>query len=231
MTSNEVSRLAARFAAMMLLCISVTPLAGCSQDFASVDDVYVPRTGQDRFPIQVVDMPVKMNITANSGKLPPGDVNRLSGFAHAAREDRTTPVSVTYPSGSKKAREVSQQAVKVLVHQGVPRSMIHTSSYKGKSDVVSLSFTRRVAATKPCGDWSRNLAENVKNDPYPNYGCTLQNNFAAMVANPEDFERPRTMSPSNAAGRMPGMDKYNSGEWTEPPDAAQSGIEALLGGG
>jgi pilus assembly protein CpaD len=231
MTRQERSPFVARFAALTLLCISVTPLAGCSQDFASVDDVYVPRTSEERFPIQVVDMPVKMSISANSGKLPPGDVNRLSGFANAALEDRTTPVSVTYPSGSTRAREASQQAVRVLVNQGVPRSIIHTSSYNGKSDVVSLSFTRRIAATKACGDWSRNLAENVKNDPYPNYGCTLQNNFAAMVANPEDFERPRTMGPSNASGRMPGMDKYNSGEWSEPPSAAQSGLEALLGGG
>jgi pilus assembly protein CpaD len=220
----------ARVAAVMLLCISFTALSGCSQDFASVDDVYVPRSGQDRFPIQVVDMPVKMSISATSGKLPAEDVNRLSGFANAAREDRTTPVSVSYPSGSKRARDVAQQAVKVLMHQGVPRSMIQTSSYKGKSDVVSLSFTRRVAATKPCGDWSKNLAETSANEPHPNFGCTLQNNFAAMAANPEDFERPRTMGPASAAGRMPGMDAYNSGEWMQPPLGTTVDIDSLSGG-
>jgi pilus assembly protein CpaD len=195
-----------------------------------VDDVYVPRSGQDRFPIQVVDMPVKMSISATSGKLPAEDVNRLSGFAIAAREDRTTPVSVSYPSGSKRARDVAQQAVKVLMHQGVPRSMIQTSSYKGKSDVVSLSFTRRVAATKPCGDWSKNLAETSANEPHPNFGCTLQNNFAAMAANPEDFERPRTMGPASAAGRMPGMDAYNSGEWMQPPLGTTVDVDSLSGG-
>jgi pilus assembly protein CpaD len=231
MTHIEGSPVTTRIAAVMLLCISFTALSGCSQDFASVDDVYVPRSGQDRFPIQVVDMPVKMSISASSGKLPAEDVNRLSGFANAAREDRTTPVSVSYPSGSKRARDVSQQAVKVLMHQGVPRSMIHTSSYKGKSDVVSLSFTRRVAATKPCGDWSKNVAENSANEPYPNFGCTLQNNFAAMAANPEDFERPRTMGPAPAAGRMPGIGAYTSGEWMEPPSDETFSLDSLLGGG
>jgi pilus assembly protein CpaD len=231
MTHTKRSPVTARIAAVTLLCISITALAGCSQDFASVDDVYVPRSGQDRFPIQVVDMPVKMNISASSGKLPAEDVNRLSGFANAARVDRTTPVSVTYPSGSKRAREVSQQAVKLLMHQGVPRAMIHTSSYKGKSDVVSLSFTRRVAATKPCGDWSKNMGESSANEPYPNFGCTLQNNFAAMAANPEDFERPRTMGPSYAAGRMPGIDNYNSGEWKEPPSGETFSLESIPGGG
>jgi pilus assembly protein CpaD len=230
MTHIEGSPMTARVAAVMLLCISFTALSGCSQDFASVDDVYVPRSGQDRFPIQVVDMPVKMSISATSGKLPAEDVNRLSGFANAAREDRTTPVSVSYPSGSKRARDVAQQAVKVLMHQGVPRSMIHTSSYKGKSDVVSLSFTRRVAATKPCGDWSKNVGESSANEPHPNFGCTLQNNFAAMAANPEDFERPRTMGPASAAGRMPGMDAYNSGEWMQPPLGTTFDVDSLSGG-
>jgi pilus assembly protein CpaD len=230
MTHNQRSPVTARIVAVTLLCFSITALAGCSQDFASVDDVYVPRSGQDRFPIQVVDMPVKMSISASSGKLPAEDVNRLSGFASAAREDRTTPVSVSYPSGSKRAREVSQQAVKVLMHQGVPRAMIHTSSYKGKSDVVSLSFTRRVAATKPCGDWSKNVGENSANEPYPNFGCTLQNNFAAMAANPDDFERPRTMGPASAAGRMQGIDNYNSGDWMEPP-ANDESVFGSLGGG
>jgi pilus assembly protein CpaD len=157
-----------------------------------------------------------MTVAAGSGRLTPEDVNRLSGFARSVGSDRTTPVSVTYPSGSAKARDVAQQAVRLLTHQGVPRSMIHTASYKGKSDVVSLSFTRRVAATKPCGDWSKNLGENALNEPYPNFGCTLQNNFAAMASDPEDFERPRKMDPALASGQMPAMQKYNSGEWTVP---------------
>jgi pilus assembly protein CpaD len=221
MTMNKRSTVTARLAAVMLLCICAAPLAGCSQDFASVDDGYVPRSGEDRFPIRVVDVPVKLSVSAKSGKLKPQEVNRLAAFAKAAPKDRTTPVSVTYPSGSKRAREVSQQAVKVLLHQGVPRSMIHTSSYKGSSDIVSLSFSRTVASTAECGDWSKNLGENSKNEPHPNFGCSLQNNFAAMASNPEDFERPRGTGSTLAAGQMPAMEKYQTGEWTvpvEPPD-------------
>jgi pilus assembly protein CpaD len=221
MTMNK--RSPARAAAMLLLCVFSAPLAGCSQDFSSVDDVYVPRTGEERFPIQVVDKPVKMSLSAQSGKLSQAEVNHLSAFAKAARTDRTTPVSVTYPAGSDKARRVSHQAVHVLINQGVPRSMIHTASYKGKSDVVSLSFTRKVATTKECGDWSKNLGENSKNEPYPNFGCTIQNNLAAMVSNPEDFERPRTMGPKRAAGQMTAMESYNTGAWTTPVDTPDAG--------
>jgi pilus assembly protein CpaD len=144
-------------------------------------------------------------------------VNQLSSFARVAGENRATPVSVTYPEGSVKARNVSQQAVRILVHQGIPGSMIHQASYKGKSDVVTLSFSRTVAATKECGDWSRNVANNPKNEPYPNYGCSLQNNFAAMAENPEDFERPRNEVPTQASGKIQALDRYQRGTWTEPP--------------
>ena len=219
MTNTNRPHARSRAFTAVLISIAVTALAGCSQDFASVDDVYVPRAAEDRFPIQVVDMPVKVSIPANSGKLRPESVNRLASFARMAREDRTTPVSVTYPAGSAKAKSVSREAVRVLVHQGVPRSMIHETSYKGKSDVVTLSFSRRIAATKKCGDWSTNVANNPGNEPYPDYGCSLQNNFAAMAANPEDFEHPRTLAPAQASGQMPALERYNRGTWTTPPVA------------
>jgi pilus assembly protein CpaD len=199
---------AARFAAMLLLSVAATALAGCSQDFESEDDVYVPRAGQDRFPIEVVEMPVKMSISAQSGHLPPEDAKLLARFAVAAQQNRMTPVYVSYPNGSARARGVSQQAVRYLMRQGVPRAAIHTASYNGKSDVVSLAFTRKIATTKQCGDWSTNVGNTPLNEPYPNFGCTLQNNFAAMVSNPEDFERLRGMGPTTADNLMRGLTTY-----------------------
>lgn len=224
MSTTKRTPVTARIVSMMLICFSAASLAGCSQDFASVDDVYVPRATDERFPIEVVDMPVKLSVSAESGKLRPQDVNRLSAFANAARAGRTSPVSVTYPAGSARARAVSQQAASVLIQQGVPRSKIHTVSYKGKSDIVSLSFTRRVAATKECGDWSKNLGVNNDNEPGPDFGCALQNNLAAMASNPEDFERPRAIGPTQASGQMTAMENYNTGEWTVPvemPDVSE----------
>ena len=219
-----------RFRKALLVCMPMIFLAGCSQDFASVDDVYVPNVAEERFPIQVLEMPVKMTVQAGTKNLPPDDVNRLVNFARAARDGTSSPVAVSYPAGSTKAKGASHQAVNVLLGQGVPRSSIQVSSYSGKSDVISLSFTKKVAATKQCGDWSENVAMKNGNEPFPNWGCTQQNNIAAMVANPEDFERPRAAGPAYAAGRMPGMNNYNSGAWTTPPSVANSTFSDFLTG-
>jgi pilus assembly protein CpaD len=211
-----------RFTALLLL-LPASLLAGCSQDFASYDDVYVPQLTEQRYPIEVVDRPVKMTLPANRGPLPTAEVDRLARFARAARENATSPVAVAYPSGSASARGVSQQAVRVLVSQGVPRSRIQTASYKGSSDVVALSFTRRIAETKPCGDWSRNIANDPNNVPDPNFGCAIQNNYAAMVKNPEDFERARTMGPTYAASQSANVGTYQSGEWSKAIDSPSVG--------
>lgn len=212
MTSKKASPRVARRVARLLLIMPVILLAGCSQDFASHDDVYVPALPEQRFPIEVVERPVKITVPAQPGRLPSSEVNRLASFAKTARENGSSPISVTYPSGSATAREVSHQAVNILVREGVPRSRIHTASYTGKSDVVSLVFTRRIAATKPCGDWSENISMTPQNEPYPDHGCSTQNNFAAMVKNPEDFERPRTMGPNYAASRVGAVRSYQSGQ-------------------
>lgn len=208
-----------RLAASLLLILPLTLLGGCSQDFASVEDVYVPQATDARFPIEVMDMPVKMIVPAKPGRLPPAEVSRLQGFAAVARQGTSSPVMVSYPAGSATAQGVSRQAVSVLIGSGVPRSRIQTASYKGKSDIVSLSFTHRVASTKPCGNWSTNIANNPTNEYYPDFGCSVQQNTAAMVKNPEDFERARAMGPNYSKSQIPAVDRYQSGKWTEPDNA------------
>ncbi len=182
-----------RFCATVLL--SALLLAGCSMDGAEVEDSYVAQTPQERFPIKVAQAPVKLNIDARGGALGAEGMNRIIGFAQDARSNATSRVAVHYASSSAGARKVAQDAVGILVAQGIPRAMISTGSYRGSNAMVTLSFTRKVAVTKECGDWSVNLAGDQFNDPLPNNGCAIQQNMAAMVANPEDFEGPRPMTP------------------------------------
>lgn len=219
MTNNRRMPKSVRLATTLLLCGKAALLAGCSQDFASVDDAYVPVLAEERFPIEVTDKPFKLSVSARAGNLANEDINRLQSFARAAQSDGASPVIVSYPSGSTKAKGVSQQAVQVLTSQGLDQSRIRTTIYTGKTDVVALSFTRKTASTKECGDWSENLANNAKNEPYPNYGCFLQNNLAAMVTNPEDFIAPATPGASTAASRTFAIERHQSGEWTSPANS------------
>jgi len=217
-----------RTPALWFLCLAALPLAGCSEDFASVDDVHLPTSVQERYPIEVVDRPAKLNVSAERGRISPEEVNRVMRFGQQARQSARSPVAVSYPKGNAHARAAAKQAVQLLSAAGVPRGMIHVSAYEGKSATVSLSYARKVAVTRECGDWSTDIANDAQNRPHPDFGCAYQNNLAAMVANPEDLQQPRSMGPAYARGRMAGMENYNTGKWTEPPVNEQSFFDLLF---
>jgi pilus assembly protein CpaD len=181
-------------------------------DDAILDDKYSAGTPEERYPIRVAEAPVKMNVSARSGTLAADQLNSVIGFAQDARSNASSRIAVRWSSGSANSRSVAQQAIAVLIDQGVPESMISTGSYGGSGAVVTMSFMRKVAVTKECGDWSDNLTGDQYNKSYRNHGCATQQNIAAMVANPEDFETPRPMSPAPAGSRMPGIKKYYDGQ-------------------
>jgi pilus assembly protein CpaD len=82
--------------------------------------------------------------------------------------------------------------------------------------------------TKECGDWSDNLSETSTNQNYTNFGCSQQHNLAAMVANPSDFETPRTETSASATRRAKVFEKYIAGEDT---NSAAGGAEPGESGG
>jgi pilus assembly protein CpaD len=198
-------------------------LAGCSQDFVSYDDVRTKNTAEERYPITVSDEAAKLSVDASSGSLSPEQVDVIIGFARQANGHGASSVSVLFASGNRNGRGVAAQAAAILAAQGIPRGQVSTAVYNGSSSDVTLSYYRKVARTKDCGDWSVNMAGNQFNELYPNYGCALQNNFAAMVQNPEDFETPRGLAPASGESRSAVLENYNAGEWSQKeqvfPDA------------
>lgn len=201
-------------------------IAGCSQDYVSYDDVRVQNTAEERYPIKVVDEPVKMSVSAKQGNLTPEQVNGIVGFARQARANGASSLSILYASGNRNGRSVAAQAAELAARQGLPRGQVSTAAYNGSSPYVTLTYYKKTARTKDCGDWSANMAGNQFNEVYPNYGCAIQNNFAAMVENPEDFVTPRGLVPATGGSRAAALGAYGSGEWSQKlqdfPDADTS---------
>lgn len=203
-------------------------LTACTSYNDVVMDSYEPISVAERYPIKVEKAPVKMGVVSASGSLKPDQVNAVIGFANEAKTAGMSGITVTYPSGSARGRAAGQEVANVIAGQGVPSSMIRLSSYHGGAAApVQISFTRKVAVTKECGDWSRNVNDNWSNEPHPNFGCAMQHNVAAMVANPEDFENPRGMSPTLAANRLEVMKVYYANETAGDYYA----LNGLAGGG
>ena len=206
---NVLNRAGLSHGTAVLAACATLLLGGCQLDEAVLDDNYKPITVQERYPIKVEKVPVKMGVAPSLTGLGPDQVNGVINFATDAKINGASAVSVKWPSGSARSRAVAHEIAGILVDQGIPADMIRSSSYPGGAGTpIQMSFLRKVAVTKECGDWSENLAEDPGNRSTPNFGCAYQNNIAAMVANPEDFERPRHASPVLAANRTVVMKVY-----------------------
>ena len=223
------TRLHRKAATAALLVLTAALTFGCSPDLASFDDSYVPVSVDENFPIKVVERPVKLSLDVGPRGLQPLEAADVAGFARQAAARSSTPVLVSYASGSKSARNAADQATAILRQQGVKRQAILVTPHDGSANSVTLAFAVKATETKPCGNWSANMRSGQFNDNSPNFGCAFQQNFAAMVANPSDLQHPRTLDPAMSAAQAPGLDDYYSGAWTAPVnDSSMQNIQSSV---
>ena len=70
------------------------------------------------------------------------------------------------------------------------------------------------AAVPTCGTSWTNLGRTGANAGYANFGCAVNANLAAQIADPRDIVSPRAVQPGSAARRAVVFDKYRLGEPT-----------------
>lgn len=199
-------------------------LAGCDTPFPETENEYVPVSSYDRYPIEVARGPVKFEVSTGSGNLNAQQRDTVIRFAQQAKSNYASVIHVRRPSGGGRSVAVAGAVERILRKQGVPDSMIVQSTYQGsaKSPVV-VSYVRTYAVTQECGNWDEDLAITFSNSGYANFGCAVQNNAAAMVANPNDLVMPRTQTPADPTRRSTVFNKYREGvpTNTQPPQQQQ----------
>ncbi len=81
---------------------------------------------------------------------------------------------------------------------------------------VDVSYIAYTAHADSCGkDWSEDLAFTADNLTPANFGCSVQHNIAAMVADPRDLLGPAGTGPVDTVRRATVMDHYEKGEITQ----------------
>ena len=122
--------------------------------------------------------------TSQSGLTIP-EQQRLDSWFDAMELGYGDRVSIDDPLASDATREaVSELAGRrgILVDSGAP--LTSGAVQPGYARVV---LTRSTASVPGCPDWSAKSDMNYNNATSPGYGCAVNSNLAAMVANPEDL--------------------------------------------
>jgi pilus assembly protein CpaD len=157
-----------------------TALGACS---------YTPHDLADRG-MSPVNVPVVeradyvLDVAAPGGVLPAGEAERLSGWFQGLGLSYGDRIFVDGPYSDAARSQVAQVAARygLLVEANAP---ITEGALPHSAVRVVVSRTR---ATVPnCPNWRRDALPNYNNRSFSNFGCAVNSNLAAIIANPEDL--------------------------------------------
>jgi pilus assembly protein CpaD len=143
------------------------------------------------------------------------DAVRFDAFLANYRLHGNGSLGISVPAGTPAKAAITYFAERAAA-TGVPRSKILVSTHNVTDGDwrVAVSYVAYTAHTAPCGDWSENLAYTADNETPRNFGCAVQQNIAAQVADPRDLLGPRAKTPSDTNRRMTVMGNYEQGKVT-----------------
>lgn len=126
-----------------------------------------------------------LDVSTSADGLPVSEQQRLAGWFESMDLRYGDRVAIEDATNSTALREdvaVLASRYGILLAEGTPV----TSGYSepGQARIV---ITRSTASVPGCPDWSHTAERNYDNSTNPNYGCAINSNLAAMVANPEDL--------------------------------------------
>jgi pilus assembly protein CpaD len=178
-----------------LLLIATAALAGCG---------YKPHDLPDRG-VEAVNTPVVtradyvFDAAAPGGSLAPSEKARLDAWFRGLNLGYGDSIFVDAPYADSARYEIAQVAGNygMMVEPGAPV----TAGAVGPGS-VRVIVSRNRAEVPGCPNWSQPAQPNFNNRMMSNFGCAVNSNLAAMIANPEDLVHGRegTNVGNNAAG-------------------------------
>lgn len=174
--SKTMSRAARKIAGATLALSLGLSLAGCggmptNRSLQSIHQPVVERTNYT------------LDVTTGAGGLTVPEQRRLAGWFEAMNLRYGDRVAVDDPLGSSATRAAVEELASrygLLVSDEAPVTPGFVNP--GTARIV---VTRSKATVPGCPDWSAKSDVNLNNATSSNYGCAVNSNLAAMVADPE----------------------------------------------
>lgn len=177
--STKIARATARRtgrAAVALALVATLSACGGMDTYRGYESIHQPVVSRSQ---------TSIDLAAGSQGLAPGEQARLDGWFDALGLRYGDRIAIEDPLASTQTRDAVQKAAArfgLLIRNEVP--VTEGQVNPGTARVV---VVRSTATVPGCPDWSSNSETNFLNGTHSNYGCSINSNLAAMVANPEDL--------------------------------------------
>jgi pilus assembly protein CpaD len=126
----------------------------------------------------------RIDVTSSGAGLAYGEQGRLAGWFEAMGLKYGDRISVDDPGMSTATRSA---IAAVAERYGLVLDEATTPSGTVPAGTTRVTISRAKAYVPGCPDWSAKSDFNPGNATSTNYGCSVNSNLAAMVANPEDL--------------------------------------------
>lgn len=210
--------LAKRAIAMPLLAAVVLPLAACQAGPVnrSLDSVHQPVVSRADYVFDVYP--------TSGGKLPADERDRLQGWFASIGLGYGDRVSLD----GALAGSASDSIAELLGDHGLLLSdMAPATAGSVPGGAVRVVVSRSVASVPGCPDWSTTQEADLSRGTSSNFGCAVNSNLAAMVANPQDL----VLGQPGAVSRAPTAATKAIKTYQEKANTGAGDLKDLTGGG
>lgn len=140
--------------------------------------------------VEAVNVPVvsradyALDLSAPGGSLSSSEAGRLDGWFRSLQLGYGDNIYVDGPDSYSVKDDVARVAGRfgMLVSNGAP-----VTSGEIAPGTVRVVVSRTRASVPNCPNWSEASQPNLANNSMSNFGCSVNANLAAMIANPEDL--------------------------------------------
>ena len=156
---------------------------------------------------------LKVQFSGGEGGMSADDAIKFDAFLSDYRTHGNGSLGISVPNGTA-SREVITYFAERAAASGISRDKILVSTHDvANGDArVDVSYIAYKASADSCGDWSEDLSFTMENQTSKNFGCAVQHNIAAMVADPRDLLGPREAGSVDTTRRQTVIDLYEKGQ-------------------
>jgi len=205
-----------RSAIVSVLALGGLLLSGCMGGPASLGGE-PPLTPTSRYSLQVEPGLDRIALAVHETGLSANQQAALKDLVNRFAIEGASVLVVEAPAGDDPVVNQAAWNVKAgLVAAGAPDHMIRVVSYAGPDPRAPIlaGFETLRAVVPQCGTQWGSLTRTGDNQSPSNFGCAVNANLAAQIANPRDIVSPRAMTPTDAQRRAVVFDNYAKGEQT-----------------
>lgn len=164
---------------------------------------------------------LKIGTVVSGEKLGTPERNAVKSFASSYQEEGHGALIISRPSNGPDditSMRAAADARAVMLAEGIDTTMIAEGTYDGtgaRQAPLIISYRTYNAVVPGCPDISAwDFTDTYSNSALPSFGCAVNANLAAMIANPSDLVGTQPMDAGDLGRRAIVLTKYRNGEKT-----------------